>query len=485
MKKIVSLVIICMFTVSFYGQNPEVTKSQPKHEISLWGAYGLSTLNYNWDLSYGQKKCGLGYLGGIGYNYYFNYHWGFGLGAEYSVLSAEAKFPKFMDKYVIQIPNDSHLKNLEINAMNYKQTYDLVYVNVPITLQYQTDFWKQNKFYVAGGVKVGIPLDGKYSAEGDFSAVAYEQDKYGENTGDPITIDRFGMTDKPGEGRTRSGAISDAAFDLDDINVMLTIEPGFKWRLSNKVSLYTGVFLDYGLTEIRKNADSEAKTFDYANRQYTINNVLESNYARDNVKDERVAFADKVSTISAGLKLKLGIAFGAPRNKATKVVEVVEVPKPLTFDEIDEIVSRNTDKIIQNQDKGVKDIKDMLADMFKKEKAEIKEGIRLETVREFELDKVAIRSVMNYVLQNNLTVLKNNPGINIMLVGHTDEIGGNDYNYNLGMRRATTIKDWLVSQGIDGSRLKISSKGNTQHEVPNKDEATRKYNRRVEFLIER
>ena len=485
MKRIIALVAICMFTISFYAQKSEEVQSQPKHEISLWGSFGYSTLNY--DLSFGDKKCKLGWAAGLGYNYYFNYHWSLGLGVEYSVLAAEAAFPNFRDNYLTPAPTSNPLVRFAIEARtaDFKQVYDLVYLNVPITLQYQTDLWKRHKFYVAGGFKVGYALDALYSSEGKFYTEGYDVTQSGQKTGTIYAQKNHGFG-------SHDGYKNDETFDVNDINVMLTVEPGVKWRLSDKFSLYTGVFVDYGLTEIRKNTDNDKQLFNYNYNtttqdwagNYTINNALESQYARETagINDPK-SFTDKVSTISAGLKLKLGFAFGALRTKDVK--EVVEAPKPLTFNEIDEIVSRNTDKIIQNQDKGINDIKDMLAEMLKKEKAEIKEGIRLETVREFELDKVAIRSVMNAVLQNNLTTLKNNPDINIRLVGHTDELGGNDYNYNLGMRRAQSIKDWLVSQGIRESRLTVTSKGNTQHEIPNKDEAARKYNRRVEFLIEK
>ena len=488
MKRIVALMLICMFTVSF-AQKSEAQQTQPKHEITFGGGFGISTLKY--DLSFGNKNCGLGWNAGLGYNYFFNYNWAFGIGAEYSVLSGELALPNFKDNYRITsaVVSDRNVPGLDLETRTaqspaFKQIQNLAYINVPITLLYQTDFWKQHKFYAAGGVKVGYALDAKYSSEGNFEARGFNIDKHGETSGTA-----FGMQNH-GFGTRTEGTIKDQAFGVNDINVMLTVEPGFKWRLSDKFSLYTGVFLDYGLTEVRKNTDNAVHLFQYDNPTgldfggYTINNVLESQYAREStdIGNEK-AFTNRVSTISAGLKLRLGFGFGAPRVKAVK--EVPEAPKTLSAGEIDDIVGRNAQRIIDSQNDGFNDLKDLLNKYLKKEKEEVKAGIRLETVREFELDKSAIRSVMNTTLQNNLAALRSHPELRIRLVGHTDEIASNEYNYHLGMRRAQSIKDWLVSQGIEGSRLIVSSRGNLEHEIPNVDEATRKYNRRVEFLIDK
>lgn len=55
--------------------------------------------------------------------------------------------------------------------------------------------------------------------------------------------------------------------------------------------------------------------------------------------------------------------------------------------------------------------------------------------------------------------LKDNPEINITVVGHCDERGTRDYNIGLGERRANTVKRYLVSQGISSRRISVISKG--------------------------
>jgi len=501
-----------MFTGSVFAQNPEIAAEpvqsnvevpkkkkrvrvyeQQIHEVSAWGAFGLSTLNY--DLSFGEKTPGLGFMGGIGYNFYFNHDWSVGLGLEYSALSAESKFDNFRDNY--EIPgavNDKPL-NLELISSEYKQSYNAAYLNIPITAQYQIPVWFEHKFYVAGGVKLGIPLSGTYKSEGDFVATAFERKSDGTNTGSA-----YDMTEKGFGNRTESG--NDGDFDTK-FNVILTIEPGMKWQLSDQLTLYTGVFLDYGLSNIRKNssepemrmiqydADGKGKFADYS-----FNNALESQYTSENGNTN--FFTDRINTISFGIKLKLGFGFGDSRFKRVK-----QGDDKVTADDIDEIVSRNTQmiidnqnegfggaayntqRIIDNQNKGFGDLKDALEKNNARERREIRDGSRLETISEFESNKTTISPEMEQALQKNVTALKSNPNMKVRLVGHTDDVGSSYYNMDLGMKRAVAVMEWLKAQGINSSRISVDSKGNTAPIVPNVDDANRKVNRRVEFIIVR
>ena len=73
----------------------------------------------------------------------------------------------------------------------------------------------------------------------------------------------------------------------------------------------------------------------------------------------------------------------------------------------------------------------------------------------------------------------------VTLVGHTDDQGGESYNYDLSMRRAMAAKRYIVNSfGIGDARLEIVAKGKSQPLVPNSDEQARTQNRRVEFVFQ-
>lgn len=81
-----------------------------------------------------------------------------------------------------------------------------------------------------------------------------------------------------------------------------------------------------------------------------------------------------------------------------------------------------------------------------------------------------------------LTYLRNNAGSSLDIVGHSDEIGSNEYNNKLANDRAKNIKQILIDGGIDGSRLNIVSEGEDTSVLKDSSDA-RRLVRRVTFKI--
>jgi outer membrane protein OmpA-like peptidoglycan-associated protein len=71
-----------------------------------------------------------------------------------------------------------------------------------------------------------------------------------------------------------------------------------------------------------------------------------------------------------------------------------------------------------------------------------------------------------------------------LIVGYTDNIGGDDYNLGLSQRRADSVKSFLVEQGIDSARLSASGKGKGSPVADNSSSTGRQQSRRVEVIIE-
>jgi Outer membrane protein and related peptidoglycan-associated (lipo)proteins len=476
-KLIVFITIITLAIGSIFAQE------QSKHEISVWGAYGFSTLVYDLNLDYpmtGDRNNGLGYLGGIGYNYYLNYHWSIGLGAELQAFTSSLNLDKFQDyNYLIGVSTGDGIPFGKASSNSLTQDYKVYYLNIPIQVKYQLDVWKTHKFYAAGNLKIGIPMNSKFDSEGDYAA-DWRINQVGQDWGLGKTTANLNEKGK--------------AFDTR-LNPALGLESGMKWDLGKSWALYTGLFVDFGLLDIRKEEPSDF-VLDITKGELLApltavgqNSVLNSRYTLNeedglsgNYPGGKTAFTNSVNTLAAGIKIQLSIGAGAKHAKKIKIVE--EAPKPLSADEVDGIVAKNAQKLIDAQKAEFKNLKDFIDDKFKKEEAEIKEGLRLETVWGFDLDKTVIKSgTMDEIANRNLETLIKHPEIRVNLVGNTDDFASVAYNMDLGTRRAQAMKDWLVSRGIAASRLQISSQGKEKPFVPNSDEANRRYNRRVEFLI--
>lgn len=107
----------------------------------------------------------------------------------------------------------------------------------------------------------------------------------------------------------------------------------------------------------------------------------------------------------------------------------------------------------------------------------------LATLIHFDLDKAIIRGGDASVLDQKVSILQANPGLRIRVSGHCDERGSDEYNLALGNRRATAAKQYLVSHGIDASRIETVSYGEERPADPGHDEEAWAKNRRDEFEI--
>mgnify|MGYP003347485481 CR=1 FL=1 len=101
----------------------------------------------------------------------------------------------------------------------------------------------------------------------------------------------------------------------------------------------------------------------------------------------------------------------------------------------------------------------------------------------FDFDKSVIKPEGKKVLDGVVDRLKDINLEVIIAVGHTDSVGSDAYNMKLGMRRAEAVKAYLISKGVEKSRVYTESKGERQPIATNKTAAGRAQNRRVEIEV--
>ncbi|HER00417.1 MAG TPA: peptidoglycan-associated lipoprotein Pal [candidate division Zixibacteria bacterium] len=102
----------------------------------------------------------------------------------------------------------------------------------------------------------------------------------------------------------------------------------------------------------------------------------------------------------------------------------------------------------------------------------------------FDFDKSNIRPDAARALEYNAELLKQNPGVDIIIEGHCDERGTVEYNLALGERRANSAKDYLVSLGVDGNRMETISYGKERPVALGHNEEAWQLNRRCEFVVQ-
>lgn len=99
----------------------------------------------------------------------------------------------------------------------------------------------------------------------------------------------------------------------------------------------------------------------------------------------------------------------------------------------------------------------------------------------FDFDQFTLSPEARTVLNQNARYLQANSGLKVVIEGHCDERGSDEYNLALGERRAAAAKQYLVSLGISADRLSIISYGEERPLVDQANEQAWAQNRRAEF----
>jgi peptidoglycan-associated lipoprotein len=101
----------------------------------------------------------------------------------------------------------------------------------------------------------------------------------------------------------------------------------------------------------------------------------------------------------------------------------------------------------------------------------------------FNFDKSAIKWFEHSKLNDVADFMKRNAQVSIRIEGNCDERGTEEFNRELGMRRAEAARDYLVSRGIDPTRIQILSRGKDNPAVTGAGGESRSLNRRDEFVV--
>lgn len=101
----------------------------------------------------------------------------------------------------------------------------------------------------------------------------------------------------------------------------------------------------------------------------------------------------------------------------------------------------------------------------------------------FDFDRDVLRAEAKTNLRELARSLQRYDGSDVLLVGHTDDVGPSWYNEGLSQRRAVAAVEYLVAQGVSRARIERRGLGEREPVAPNATEAGRQKNRRVEVSI--
>jgi outer membrane protein OmpA-like peptidoglycan-associated protein len=101
----------------------------------------------------------------------------------------------------------------------------------------------------------------------------------------------------------------------------------------------------------------------------------------------------------------------------------------------------------------------------------------------FDFDQATLKPGAKEKLAKVSGILLAYPSLHLSVEGHTDGIGGDDYNQKLSERRADAVRDYLTSNGISSTNVQAMGLGKADPVASNDTEAGRRQNRRVEMVV--
>jgi len=101
----------------------------------------------------------------------------------------------------------------------------------------------------------------------------------------------------------------------------------------------------------------------------------------------------------------------------------------------------------------------------------------------FDTAKFSLRPEAREKLAKVAGIVSGHPGLRLDVEGHTDNVGGDDYNQQLSEQRGSAVRDYLTQQGMQATSVSTKGFGKTQPVASNETASGRQQNRRVELVI--
>lgn len=335
MKKIYLWCILPLFWGSYVCAQEQTVKPEIRQEekdsltnffkgsyLTISGSIGSSSLNYKLNSlgEKGSRKGSLGYGIDIKYSYFFDPHWGItsGVGIGYYGTTGKLKgslseqsfynLGKLTDDDWQPAPKDFEL-HTRITNLEEKQTTYLV--EIPLMLSYQTYFKEQSScwgLYGGIGAKLQLPVSSKFKIRNGQKSEFNVSGKYYD-----IPVD-MGSPANPPVPQHGYGTITDPNNSLGwndkaelKMGIAATAEFGVLFSLSRTTDLQVGGYIDYGLTDSKKNRKQELFTAPAVYHPSTDNRIGE-NIRYNGMLNSNVT--NQIRPLSFGVKIALKFKVG-------------------------------------------------------------------------------------------------------------------------------------------------------------------------------
>jgi len=434
MKIKTTIAILLLFSVTIKAQ-----------EINFKINGGPSGILYDSTIGDGKLKFGGGI--GVGYTYFFSDHWGISTGVDVTYNQNSFKLNNGTTISTYEVDDQTSAFEYQVTPTNYKEEQHFIGVAIPLMMQYRTSIASQTQLYFGFGGKIMFP--GKQTVK----ASASELQLSGYYPDLNLLID-----DLPSHGFGKVTNWQDKTTVSLDPAFMLSFETGLTFKLKEKTKLYTGLYVDYGLTDLAKETQS-------TNIVAYDPNGLDNIQANGTIGNSKIVQESRY--LSAGIQLKLGFSLAKERQEPIQ-------PKAETVTQTETVPVQQQAPVQQKAVETPPAKKELTAT----EKTYVEKPLAFQ-----EVGNTSVTPELASRLDEIAKILKTNQDTELNITGYTCDIGTEKRNLEIGMKRAEAVAEYLKNKGIESNRMHLFSKGESEPLVPNTPAENKPLNRRVSLIL--
>ena len=445
----------------------------------------------------GSHGMGLGFDAGLHYGHFFNHTVGLGLGIQYTWANAYATY-----SWQEVTPNLTHPSNpntpytLTTDFQNFKERQNMGILSIPVEILFRKAFNDRAAFIGGFGVQLDLPLYGNYINKGGQYTT----------TGVFPELGSYVISNMPEHGfstysTTREAKINNRA----KVGGSVIADLGVRIALNDNWGMYIGAYAGYGFTNLLKEAKTEELVM--------INTADPSNIDYRGTFDSNEA--SKANLIRAGVKIAIDFGWGDNKSKAKEAERLARemavrdsIAAAETQAKADSIAAAEAEnariaaaKAEQERiarEKAAAENARIAAEKAAQEAEAARiatEKARIEALKSqgesvtvhFDIAgaDMHFRDGEQAVVDEICHVMAADPSMKIVITGHTDNTGNAEQNLRyFGMKRAESLRDYMVSQGVSADQIRCESKGQTEPVADNATKEGRALNRRanIRFL---
>ena len=371
--------------------------------------------------------------------------------------------------------------NLTTGFSDFVERQNIGYLSIPVEVLFRKELNNRAAFIGGVGLSLDLPLHGKYIAKsGSYST-----------TGVFPEAGSYVLSDMPEHGFSTYTTTQDAKINnRAKVGGSVIADLGFRVALNDNWGMYFGVYAGYGFTNLLASAKTEE--------------MIMLNATDPSVIDYRGTFdsneASKANLLRAGVKIAIDFGWNDKKKEpaVNQEAERLAAEQAAAEAEAARLAAEKAEqeRIAAEKAAAAKaEAERIAAEKAAAEKAEaeriaaekaFRQRVEAITVHfDVEGAKLNIPEADKAVVDELCEKMKADKSIKIVITGHTDNTGNAEQNLRYyGMKRAESLRDYMVKQGVSADQIRCESKGQTEPIAPNNTREGRARNRRAAIQFE-